>query len=102
MILAQGEQEARQLIARGLRKPAREAREKAAADAALIRKVTQHWFRHLLATRMVRQDPRATMEQGGWLDIHSVMGYTHDVPEHRHRLVAAMDDLQSAKRHRPA
>jgi integrase len=96
-ILARGEQHARELIARGLRKLAREAREKAVADAALIRKVTQHWFRHMLATRMVRHDPRATMEQGGWLDIRSVMGYTHDVPKHRHRLVAGMDDLRSAK-----
>jgi hypothetical protein len=32
-------------------------------DAAeLLCKVTQHWFRHRLATLMLRHDPRATME----------------------------------------
>jgi hypothetical protein len=92
-ILAEGERRAAELLARGLAKPASEAGAKAAADAALIIKMTQHWFRHLLATRMVRQDPRAAMEQGGWLDIRSVMGYAHDVPEHRQRLVVEMDDL---------
>jgi hypothetical protein len=40
--------------------------------------VAQHWFRHRLATLMLRRDPRATMEQGGWLDIRSVIGYSHD------------------------
>jgi hypothetical protein len=30
---------------------------------------------------MLRKDPRATMEQGSWLDIRSVIGYAHDVPE---------------------
>jgi hypothetical protein len=33
------------------------------------------------ATLMLRKDPRATMEQGSWLDIRSVIGYAHDVPE---------------------
>jgi integrase len=71
---------------------AAEIRAAAAADAELLGKVTQHWFRHRLATRLVRLDPRAAMEQGGWLDPRSVMAYTHDVPEHRRQLVAALDD----------
>ena len=58
----------------------------------LLGKVTQHWFRHRLATLMLRKDPRAAMEQGGWLDIRSVIGYSHDVPEYRRQLVAEMDD----------
>jgi hypothetical protein len=58
----------------------------------LLGKVTQHWFRHRLATSMPRKDPRAAMEQGGWLDIRSVIGYSHDVPEYRRQLVAEMDD----------
>lgn len=59
------------------------------ADARLIRKVTQHWFRHMLATEMLATagDPKAVMEQGGWDDIRSVMGYAHDVPEHRRSVV---------------
>jgi site-specific recombinase XerD len=92
-ILARGEARARQLAASGRRKAAEEVRAKAAADASLILKITQHWFRHRMAQVLVRQDPRAAMEQGGWLDVRSVMGYTRDVPEHRARLVAAMDDL---------
>jgi hypothetical protein len=65
--------------------------DRAHADAELLGKVTQHWFRHRLATLMLRKDPRATMEQGGWLDIRSVIGYAHDVPEYRRQLVAEMD-----------
>jgi hypothetical protein len=61
----------------------------------LLGRVTQHWFRHLLATRLLRQDPRAAMEQGGWLDIRSVIGYAQDVPAHRRQLVADMDDLNA-------
>ena len=67
--------------------------ERAQADAVLLGKVTQHWFRHRMATIMLRHDPRATVEQGGWLDIRSVMGYLHDVPEHRRKLVAELDDM---------
>jgi hypothetical protein len=66
---------------RGQHKAAAELRGRAEADAALIGKVTQHWFRHRLATVLLRKDPRAAMEQGGWLDIRSVIGYSHDVPE---------------------
>jgi hypothetical protein len=62
----------------------------------LLGRVTQHWFRHLLATRLMRLDPRAAMEQGGWLDIRSVIGYAQDVPAHRRQLVRDMDDLADA------
>jgi hypothetical protein len=72
--------------------------ERAEADTALIRKVTQHWFRHRLATLMLRRDPRAAMEQGGWLDIRSVIGYSHDVPEYRRQLVAEMDEVGTLSR----
>jgi hypothetical protein len=41
---------------------------------------------------MLRKDPRAAMEQGGWLDIRSVIGYSYDLPEHRRRLVAEVDE----------
>jgi hypothetical protein len=37
------------------------ALDRASADAALLGQVTQHWFRHLFATRMLRLDPRAAM-----------------------------------------
>jgi hypothetical protein len=67
--------------------------EQAEADAVLLGRVTQHWFRHMLATRLLRKDPRAAMEQGGWLDIRSVIGYAQDVPEHRRQLVVDMDEV---------
>ena len=57
----------------------------------LIGRVTQHWFRHMLATRF-RGDIKGAMEQGGWIDERSVMGYTLDAPEHRRKTVAAFDD----------
>jgi site-specific recombinase XerD len=75
----------------GSAKAAQAVLDAAQADAELMRKVTQHWLRHRLATLMLRRDPRATMEQGGWLDIRSVIGYAHDVPEYRRQLVAEMD-----------
>jgi hypothetical protein len=61
-------------------------------DARLLRRLTQHWFRHLLATRM-RGDLRAGMEQGGWLDERSIMGYIHDVPAARRAAVDAFEDI---------
>lgn len=65
-----------------------EARDK----AALVTRVTQHWFRHMLATRMLQLgDLRSTMAQGGWLDPRSVMGYAHDVPHHRRGIVDKLD-----------
>jgi site-specific recombinase XerD len=90
------ENNALRLIAAGKEKEAELVRDQAHADAVLLGRVTQHWFRHLLATRLLRQDPRAAMEQGGWLDIRSVIGYAQDVPAHRRQLVADMDDLDAA------
>ena len=57
----------------------------------LIGRVTQHWFRHMLATRF-RGDIKGAMEQGGWVDERSVMGYTLDAPELRRQVVASFDD----------
>src|SRR3979409_747940 len=37
------------------------------------------------------------MEQGGWLDMRSVIGYTHDVPEYRRELVVGMDDFVASR-----
>jgi site-specific recombinase XerD len=63
----------------------------AQADIALLGQLTPHWFRHLLATTMMAEgDLRSTMEQGGWLDMRSVLGYTHDVPRRRRALVGQM------------
>lgn len=70
--------------AKTLRKAGRDA------DAALIEKVTPHWFRHMLATNMLRVsggDMKSVMAQGGWLDPRSVMGYAHDAPDHRRDVV---------------
>jgi integrase len=94
-ILATAGAEETRLRRRGQLKAAAEARARGEADAALIGKVTQHWFRHRLATVMLRKDPRAAMEQGGWLDIRSVIGYSHDVPEYRRQLVAEADDIDT-------
>ena len=63
----------------------------ARSDIELLRQLTPHWFRHQLATTMQSSgDLTSTMEQGGWLDARSVLGYTHDVPERRRAVVAAM------------
>ena len=63
----------------------------ARSDIELLRQLTPHWFRHLLATTMQSSgDLTSTMEQGGWLDARSVLGYTHDVPERRRAVVAAL------------
>jgi hypothetical protein len=75
------------------RAAAREASAIARTEAALISKVTQHWFRHRLATLWLRKDPRAAMDQGGWLDIRSIMGYSHDAPEFRRQVAAELDPL---------
>lgn len=71
----------------------------ARADADLIGKITQHWFRHRLATLWIRRDPRAAMEQGGWLDIRSMMGYAQDVPEFRRQVATDLDFARPARRH---
>lgn len=78
---------------RGDRAAAADAIAAAKADAALLGKVTQHWFRHRMATIWLRKDPRAAMDQGGWRTIISVMGYAHSTPEYRQRLVAEVDEL---------
>ena len=62
----------------------------ARADCRLLRRLTQHWFRHLLATRM-RRDMAAGMAQGGWRDERSFLGYVHDVPDARRALVAEFE-----------
>ncbi len=61
----------------------------AAADIGLMRQVTQHWFRHLLATTMMalKASVRDGMDQGGWLTVESYMAYAHDVPEMRRAVV---------------
>jgi hypothetical protein len=41
-------------------------------------------------------DLRSTMEQGGWLDPRSVLGYSHDVPQRRRAVVAALPSPDAA------
>ena len=66
----------------------------AEADAQLLLTVTQHWFRHMLASRMLRMgDLRSAMDQGGWLDVKSVIPYAHDVPDYRRSVVSNFDDF---------
>jgi site-specific recombinase XerD len=60
------------------------------SDLELLAQLTPHWFRHRLATALVH-DVRAAMEQGGWEDYRSVVGYSHDVPERRRSLIGQMD-----------
>lgn len=61
------------------------------AEARLLGDVTPHWFRHKLATEMLsatgNADIRSVMEQGGWMDPRTVIGYTHDVPDRRRAIV---------------
>jgi integrase len=93
-IVAAGEAKARTANRARQWHVAKAARAAAAADAALIGKVTQHWFRHRLATLWLRRDPRAAMEQGGWLDIRSIMGYSHDAPEFRRQVADELDPFK--------
>ncbi len=60
------------------------------ADARLVRQVTQHWFRHLIATELLARgtDPRTIMDQSGWDDIRSLMRYAHVVDQVRRQAVA--------------
>lgn len=87
-----GMAEARRLSALGQPDALEACVEHLRAEHRLLARITQHWFRHLLATKM-RGDIRSAMDQGGWIDERSVMAYTMDVPEHRRRLV---DDLDSS------
>ena len=76
----------------GKRVAARDVLRETKDRAMLIGQVTQHWFRHLLATTIMAMggNLRAAMDQGGWLTAESVLGYTHDVPEVRRRLVEGL------------
>lgn len=85
-----GMAEARRLKASGQPDTAAALVSRLRAEHRLLDRITQHWFRHLLATKM-RGDIRAAMDQGGWIDERSVMGYTIDVQEHRRRLVDNLD-----------
>jgi hypothetical protein len=82
--------EARQFMARGDTQAAARLVSDARGEHRLIGRVTQHWFRHLLATRF-RGDIKGAMAQGGWIDERSVMGYTLDAPEHRRQIVVTFD-----------
>ncbi|WP_180982428.1 tyrosine-type recombinase/integrase [Methylocella silvestris] len=93
-ILGRAFDEAKGLKRRGRREDALSVLLRARDDARLLRRLTQHWFRHLLATRM-RHDLRAAMEQGGWRDERSILGYIHDVPEGRRAIVTAFEDIDA-------
>ena len=62
-------------------------RRRRADDLRVVRALTQHWFRHRLATELGRQDLRAAMMQGGWRDIRTVQGYLMHDPEYQRALV---------------
>jgi hypothetical protein len=77
-------EDASALHRRGECEAARARWAEAASEIALLRQLTPHWFRHLLATTMMAAgDLEYTMNQGGWRDAPPVMGYSHDVPERR-------------------
>jgi hypothetical protein len=60
-------------------------------ELKLLRQVTPHWLRHLLATRTVATgDIISGMEQGGWRDQRSLFGYAHDVPDRRRALINSL------------
>jgi site-specific recombinase XerD len=58
-----------------------------ADDLKLLAKITQHWMRHKFATDVGRRDPRAAMNQGGWLDVRSLHGYMISDAEHQRHLI---------------
>lgn len=82
---------ARAALMRGNRDAAAQVIAVCRSTRGLVRQVTQHWFRHALATNMMTMGGdgalRLTMQQGGWLDPGSVIGYTHDAPASRRELV---------------
>jgi len=41
------------------------------------------------------------MEQGGWLDERSIMGYIHDVPAARRAAVVAFEDIAPERNETP-
>jgi site-specific recombinase XerD len=81
--------ELRRLRAAGDRALAREALASGRDRLSAMREVTQHWFRHNLATQLLanKGDVRVAMDQAGWLDVRSVMAYAHDVPQHRRAVI---------------
>jgi integrase len=81
--------QALELRRQGRLEEARAAIGQAWTDVRLMRQVTQHWFRHLLATTMMalKASVRDGMDQGGWLTVESYMAYAHDVPEMRRAVV---------------
>ena len=62
-LLAEAFSSARGMKVAGNREGALEVLLSARNDARLLRRMTQHWFRHLMATRMAHRDLRGTMEQ---------------------------------------
>ena len=62
------------------------------ADARLIRKVTQHWLRHWLATHSMAANVPDTliMAQQGWRDPRSLARYKHDVEGVRRQMIDAL------------
>ena len=58
-----------------------------ADDLMILNRLTQHWFRHLLATLLGRRDPKAAMRQGGWRDPRSLSGYMMADAEYQRALV---------------
>jgi site-specific recombinase XerD len=81
--------ELRSLRRDGDRTVARESLADGRDRLTVMRDVTQHWFRHNLATQILanKGDVRVAMDQAGWLDVRSVMAYAHDVPQHRRAVV---------------
>jgi len=60
-------------------------------EVKLLRQVTPHWLRHLLATTAIAMgDIPSAMAQAGWRDQRSVFGYAHDVPDRRRALINGM------------
>jgi len=61
-------------------------------EGDLIACITQHWFRHNMATRLLhgKTDIRTVMEQGGWRDPASVMAYLQAIPAHQRSTVETL------------
>jgi site-specific recombinase XerD len=90
-IMAQAEREIADLAAAGKVDQVEAAIGVARARAELVGRITQHWFRHMLATQMLQSgDLRTVMAQGGWNDPRSALGYTHDIEDHRRSIVSGL------------